>query len=164
MDGDESSRARRGHGWPDAAGSVDREVADRPADRLVAVVTRVTRVPPGCLGKGDAAARGRRLRRQTVTMTGTIIGRWRVRSPTSRPMVRRATRLSVSWSLLPELSASSRALVNWARASSSTLSVVVGMGPTAGHDLGGAHDFPAFEVDGGHRHDHALFGQHHAIA
>jgi len=34
--------------------------------------------------------------RQTVTMTGTIMGRWRVRSPTSFPKALRATRFRVS--------------------------------------------------------------------
>ena len=60
---------------------------------------------------------------QTVTITGTIIGRWRVRSPTRRPRALRATRLRFSWSLLPAVSACSRALVTWSRASSSMASV-----------------------------------------
>jgi hypothetical protein len=71
--------------------ALDREAPDRPAGRLVAVVTVRNRVVPLRRLHGDTTGGP-----QTVTITGTIMGRWRVRSPTSRPRALRATRLRVS--------------------------------------------------------------------
>jgi hypothetical protein len=98
---------------------LEREAPDRPAGRLVAVVTVGNRLVPQRHRHGDALWAAD----QTVTMTGTIIGRCRVRSPTSRPMALRATRLRVSWSWLPDASACTRAFVTWTRASSKMASV-----------------------------------------
>ncbi len=72
----------------------------------------------GAVGSPEAAAAG-----QTVTMTGTIMGRCLVLLPTSRPRALRATRLSVSWSWLPLARAFSNAVRTSWRAWSSRASV-----------------------------------------
>ncbi len=117
-----------------------RDVPDRPPVREVSVVTVPLRLQPSPGHDGDTRDQHggrppvfrpqRRLPSfmsvagtQTVTMTGTIIGRCLVRSPTSFPSVLRATRFNVSWSWVPVDRAWSSAAATWTRACSIRASV-----------------------------------------
>ena len=98
-------------------------------------------------------------------MTGTIIGRRRVRSPTRRPSALRAWRLRTSTSRAPSAMALVRAVGHDLAGLLRAAPRPRGRAPSPGwRSRGVPTSCAAVEVDGGHHHDDALFGQHAAVA
>ena len=97
-------------------------------------------------------------------MIGMIIGRRRVRSPTSLPSALRAWRPRTSTSRAPSLMAWTRASATTWLASSMQLLGLGRVDPALGGDLRAPAQRFAVEVDGGDDHDDAFFGEQLAVA